>query len=128
ISATERPSAMRAQNRSAHSVAYFVGRPILAGTCFEWVLVRGGIFEYPLLGGHSGNAAAFAQAMTEAALSLFSVSKRCVAAFISESMLLFWAAKIVLQHSTGPATKNDGPRDYVELYPRRDELLSLKVL
>src|SRR5262245_9274685 len=120
ISATERPSAMRAQNRSAHSALYLVGRPSLAGTCVDGVLVRGGIFITSSWRRDFGNAAAFAQAMTEAALSLFSVSESMRAC---ESMLLFWAAKIVLQHSTAqrhgrgsrPARarpmrpKNDGP-------------------
>jgi hypothetical protein len=51
-----------------------------------------------------GNAGRLRAALTEAALSLFSVMNRCcVPAFISESMLLFWPAKIDLQHSTGPA-------------------------
>jgi len=30
---------------------YLVGRPILAGTCVDGVLVRGGIFAQSLLGG-----------------------------------------------------------------------------
>src|SRR5262249_52461795 len=73
ISATERPSAMRPQNLSAHSMLYLVGRPILAGTCVDRLLVRGGIFITSSWRRDFGNAAAFAQAMTEAALSLFSV-------------------------------------------------------
>src|SRR5262249_24612910 len=51
ISATERPSAMRPQNLSAHSMLYLVGRPILAGTCVDGVLVLAGIFAQSLLGG-----------------------------------------------------------------------------
>src|SRR5215467_3325762 len=51
ILATERPSAMRSQKLSAHSWLYLVGRPILAGTCVDGVLVRGGIFAQSLLGG-----------------------------------------------------------------------------
>src|SRR5262245_3606646 len=53
ISATERPSAMRSQNLSAHSVLYFVGRPSFVrrpsfvGTCVD----RAGILLQPLLGG-----------------------------------------------------------------------------
>src|SRR5262249_47723508 len=96
ISATERPSAMRSQNLSAHSMLYLVGRPILAGSV-DRSLVRGGIFITSSWRRDFGNAAAYAQAMTEAALSLFSVSESMRAC---ESMLLFWAAKIVLQHST----------------------------
>src|SRR6266576_2336816 len=104
ISATERPSAMRSQNLSAHPILYLVGRPILAGTCVEGVLVRGGIFITSSWRRDFGNAAAFVQAMIEAALSLFSVMNRCCApAFITESMLLFWVAIKVLQHSTDPA-------------------------
>jgi hypothetical protein len=72
ISATERPSAMRPQNLSAHSMLYLVGRPILAGTRVDGVLVSGGIFITSSWRRDFGNAAAFAQAMTEAALSLFS--------------------------------------------------------
>src|SRR5262249_6811869 len=66
-SVTERPSAMRSQNLSAHSMLYLVGRPILAGTCIDRFLVRGGIFAQSPLGGairrmiateHNGKVAA----------------------------------------------------------------------
>src|SRR6266436_1304091 len=35
---------MRSQNLLAHSSLYFVGRPILAGTCVDRLLVRARIF------------------------------------------------------------------------------------
>src|SRR6516162_7678168 len=59
ISATDFPSAMRLQKVSAHSIVYLLGRPILAGTCVDRLLVRGGIFITSSWR-RDGNAAAFA--------------------------------------------------------------------
>src|SRR5262245_60067625 len=73
ISATDFPSAMRLQKASAHSTVYLLGRPILAGTCVDRLLVRGGIFITSSWRRDLRIAVAFAQAMIEAALSPFSV-------------------------------------------------------
>src|SRR5262249_11166907 len=70
ISATDWPSAMRAQNRSAHSRLNFVGLPILAGTRVDRLLVRAGMLPNLFLAGRARLHTRTSERMSRSAMSL----------------------------------------------------------